>query len=148
MTRRVAKAVNKASGMLGLVRATLTCLDEVTVHRLFPTMVCPHLENGNSIWYPRFRRDKVAVERQATKLIGISYVDRLRALSLPYLEYHRRRGDILQVFKIGNSIDRINSSTFRMNTESNTRGHDQKFLKKHARVGVRQSVFSQRVSGK
>lgn len=28
-------AVNKASNMLGLVKATFTCLDEVTVPRLF-----------------------------------------------------------------------------------------------------------------
>jgi len=40
----VNKAVNKASIMLGLVRATFTCIDETTLPRLFTTMVRPHLE--------------------------------------------------------------------------------------------------------
>jgi hypothetical protein len=59
----VAKAVNKASRMLGLVRATFTCIDETTLPRLFTAMVRPHLEYGNVIWYPRFRRDKLEVEK-------------------------------------------------------------------------------------
>jgi hypothetical protein len=151
--QHVAMAVNKASRMLGLVRATFTCLDETTVPRLFTTMVRPHLEYGNFIWHPRFRRDKVEVEkiqRRATKLVPnlkhLPYEDRIRVLSLPSLEYRRRRGDMLQVFKIMNGIDRINPGIFfSENSESSTRGHDQKFVKKHARLGVRQSVFSQRV---
>ena len=34
----VSKAVNKASRMLGLVRATFTCLDESTLPKLFTSM--------------------------------------------------------------------------------------------------------------
>ena len=37
----IANAVNKASRMLGLVKATFTCLDEVMVPRLFSAMVRP-----------------------------------------------------------------------------------------------------------
>jgi len=48
---RVFKAVNKASRMFGLVKAT--CIDETTPPRLFTTMVRPHLEYGNVIWCPR-----------------------------------------------------------------------------------------------
>ena len=96
-----AKAVNNASRILGLVRATFTCLDETTVPRLFTTMVRPHLEYGNLIWHPRFwhprfRRDKVEVEkiqRRATKLIPrmkqLPYEDRLKVLGLPSLAYRR-----------------------------------------------------------
>ena len=139
--------------MLGLVRATFTCLDETTVPRLFTTMVRPHLEYGNLIWHPRFRRDKVEIEkiqRRATKLIPnmkqLPYEDRLKVLGLPSLEYRRRRCDMLLVFKIMNGIDRVESSIFfDMNTDSSTRGHDQKITKKHARLGIRQAVFSQRV---
>lgn len=63
-------AVNKASNMLGLVKATFTCLDEVTVPRLFISMVRPHLEYGNVIWSPRFKMDCIELEkvqRRATK---------------------------------------------------------------------------------
>ena len=53
---------------------------------------------------------------------------------------------MLQVFKIVNGIDRLNPSIFfRLNSESSTRGHDQKFVKNNARLGARQAVFSQRV---
>jgi len=53
-------------------------------------------------------------------------------------------GDMLQVFKMVKGINRVNPSTFfSMNTQSITRGQDQTFMKKHAGLGVHQSVFSQ-----
>jgi len=68
----VFEAVNKAARMLRLVRATFTCTNETTLLRLFTTTVRSHLEYGNVIWCPRFRRDKLEVEniqRRATKSI-------------------------------------------------------------------------------
>jgi len=68
----VSKAVNKVSRMFGLVRVTFTCIVETTLLRLFTTMVHPHLEYGNVIWYPRFRCDNLEVEKiqkKATELI-------------------------------------------------------------------------------
>jgi hypothetical protein len=149
----VSKAVAKASRLLGLTRATFTCLDNVTMPRLFTTMVRPHLEYGNVIWHPRFRRDSVEIEkvqRRATKLIPeikhLPYDKRLRSLKLPSLQHRRRRGDMIQTYKILNEIDRIDSTLFfDISAASVTRGHSQKIVKKHARLGSRQSVFSQRV---
>ncbi len=95
----VSKAVNKASRLLGLIRATFTCLDTTTMPRLFTTIVRPHLEYGNVIWHPRFRRDSLEIEkiqRRATKLIpelkNLPYDERLKSLRLPSLEHRRRRG--------------------------------------------------------
>ena len=42
-------AVQKASKMLGLFRATFTCLDEIRVPKIFMAIVRPHLEYGNLI---------------------------------------------------------------------------------------------------
>ena len=68
----ISKAVEKASHLLGLIRVTFTCLDTVTMSRMFTTMVQPHLEYGNVIWHPRFRHDRVEIKktslRWATKL--------------------------------------------------------------------------------
>ena len=109
----VTKAANKASRLLGPIRATFTCLDKTTVPR--HTIVQPHLEYGNVIWNPRYKRDKLEIEkiqRRATKLIAeikqLSYEERLRQLELPSLEHRRRRGDMLQTYKIINGIDRVN----------------------------------------
>jgi len=43
----VSYVVNKASRLLGLIRTTLSCIDEDTLPRLFTTLVRPHLEYGN-----------------------------------------------------------------------------------------------------
>ena len=78
----IVRAVNKASRMLGLVKTTFTCLDEITVPRLFSAMVRPHLEYGNVIWSPRYKTDSKEVEkiqRRATKLVP-------SLQSLPYEE--------------------------------------------------------------
>ena len=78
--------------MLGLVKATFTCLDEVTVPRLFSAMVRPQLEYGNVIWGPRYQTDRKEVEkiqRRATKLVPslrpLPYEERLSRLKLPSL---------------------------------------------------------------
>jgi len=111
--------VSKAPGMLGLVRATFTCLDETILPRLFTIMVGPHLEYGNIIWCPKFRCDKLEVEkiqRRATKVIpnlrSLSYRDRLEAPRLLSLCYRRRRGDMLRMYMILNGIHRLESNQF------------------------------------
>ena len=59
----IANAVNKASRMLDLIRKTFTLLGETIVPRLFTAMVIPHLEYGNVIWHPRYKRVKLEVEK-------------------------------------------------------------------------------------
>ena len=56
----VGTAVKESSMMLLLIRAT--CLDEVTVLRLFTTLVRPHLEYGNIIWSSCSKMDSVEVD--------------------------------------------------------------------------------------
>ena len=114
--------------LIRLIRATITCLDNVTIPRFFTTMVRPHLEYGNVILHPRFRRDSVDIEkvqRWATKLIPeinhLPYDKRLRALKLPSLQHRRRRGDMFQTYK----------TFFELSGASVTRGHNQKVVKKN-----------------
>jgi hypothetical protein len=68
----IAKAVNKAFRMLGLVQKTFTCLDDITVPRLYTAMVRSHLEYGNVIWSSRYKADcqeMEKIQRRATKLV-------------------------------------------------------------------------------
>ena len=148
----VVNAINKASRMLGLIRKTFTLLNETTVPRLFTAMVRPHLEYGNVIWHPRYRGDKLEVEkvhRRTTKLIPsishLPYEDRLKFLKLPSLDFRRRRGDMIHVFKIMNGMDRLDPHNFFIfPPNNNTRGHSQKVFIGRCRLDLRRSVFSQR----
>jgi len=149
----VAQSVLKANRMLGLIKATFSCLDEYTLPRLYQAMVRPHLEYGNIIWHPRFKCDAQAVEkvqRRATKLVpsikDLSYEDRLQHLKLPSLQHRRLRGDLIQVFKIFKGLDRVDPDIFfsRPRTDT-TRGHEYKLFKKHCKLDVRRNTFSHRI---
>ena len=105
--------------MFGLFRATITCLDKITVPKICMAMVRPHLEYGNVIWHPRFKLNKAYIEkvqRRATKPIPTlrhePYDARLRCLKLSSLDYRRRRGDMLQVFRILNGLNRLDPQLF------------------------------------
>jgi len=109
--------------------------------RLFTTMVRPHLEYGNVIWHPRFRRDEIEnVQRQATKLSPeirhLPYDKRLRTLKVPSLKHRRRRCDMIQTYNILNEIDRIDSALFfELSAASVTGGHSQKIVEKKRQIG-------------
>ncbi len=136
--RYVAQTVLKANQILGLIKMTFTCLDKCTLPRLFTALVHPHLEYGNTIWNPRFKLDEQAVEkvqRRATKLVpsirDLPYTERLRQLELPSLKHRRLRGDLIQVYKILNGIDRLDPTRFftlATGTSATTRGHSQKIF--------------------
>ena len=112
-------------------------------------MVRPHLEYGNMIWGPFYAGDKKAVEsvqRRATKLIPElrekSYVERLRALDIPSLEYRRSRGDMIWCYKIFNGMVTLGPPS---TTRSSTFGHHQRILRQRATNRARINAFSQRV---
>ena len=85
-------AVNKASRILGMIQDTFSCLDENTVPRFHKALVRRHLESDNIIWHPRYRVDKLEVEkvqRHSIKLVthikDDPYVSWLKALKLSSL---------------------------------------------------------------
>jgi len=69
-------------------------------------MVRPHLEYGNVVWHPQFKKDLElleGVQRRATKMLpglhNLSYEERLRRIDLPSLLYRRLRGDVIETYK-------------------------------------------------
>ena len=111
---QTAAATKKANQVLGVIKRSYQTRDTFTMATLYKSMVRPHLEYGNVIWGPFYAGDKKAVEsvqRRATKLIPElrekTYEERLRALDLPSLEYRRKRGDMIQCYKIFNGIVRM-----------------------------------------
>jgi len=99
--------VNKAYGILGIIKRNFIYLDINFFVLLYKAMVRPYLEYANSVWCPYQKGDIEIIEevqKSATKLIislkKLSYVERLKQLQLPTLKYRRLRGDMIEVFRI------------------------------------------------
>ena len=73
---------------------------------LYKTIVKPHLEYANQVWFPKRVSDVDRIERvqkRATKIVirgkELPYEERLRLLNLPTLHYRRIRGDMIELYK-------------------------------------------------
>ena len=89
------------------------------------------------------------IQRRATKLIpelrDLRYEERLKECGLTTLETRRLRGNQIEVFKILNGYENIDSNIFFEIKESKiTRGHNYTLVKKQSRFDVRKYSFSQR----
>ena len=111
---QVQTASAKANAMLGVMKKTFTTRDKATWKKLYTTFVRPQLEYAIQSWSPYLRGDIAkleAVQRRATKTpIGmreLAYEDRLAAMSLTTLEERRKRGDLIQMYKIEKGIDNV-----------------------------------------
>ncbi len=58
----IAKILSKANQILGLIRRTFICMDGTLMKQLYTSMVRPHLEYGNVVWYPHLRKDIDMIE--------------------------------------------------------------------------------------
>ena len=148
-----ASASKKANQMLGVIKKSYVTRDADAITTLYKSMVRPHLEYGNAIWGPCYVGDLKLVEgvqRRATKLIphlyDTPYEDRLRELMLPSMEYRRKRGDMIQLFKIMNGLVRLDATELftPVSMVNNTRGHQQRVRQQRAHKAVRAKSFSQR----
>ena len=132
-------AVKKANTILGLIKRSFTVFDHKTLPKLFKAMVRPHLEYGNVVWRPHLKLHQQAIEtiqKRATKLIrnikDLPYSERLKDLNLPSLSYRRRRGDMLQTYKIISGKVNIDKNIFFQFSTTATRGHRYKIYKQRA----------------
>jgi hypothetical protein len=148
----IEQCVNKSNKLLGLIRRSYEYLDGPTLTQLFTSLIRPHLEYGNVVWSPRYKKDHTLVEnvqRRATKLVpglkDIEYPERLRRLNLPSLLFRRARGDMIEVYKHLHGIYKLSGDLLPRNTDTVTRGHTMKLKKCHSSKGLRHNFFSLRV---
>ena len=145
-------AASKGNQVLGMIRRNITYKEKSLIIPLYKAIVRPHLEYCIQAWNPYLRKDVDMLEkiqRRATKLIpglrDLTYEERLNECGLTTLETRRLRGDQIEVFKILNGYENIDSNIFFEIKESKiTRGHNYTLVKKQSRLDVRKYSFSQR----
>ena len=145
-------AIKKANRILGLIKKSFVNLDTNSLPLLYKSLVRPHLEYGNIIWGPHYKEDQKAIEKvqkRATKLIpsiqDLPYEERLRQLNLPSLMHRKRRGDMIQTYKIITEKINLDKGLFFRISRSATRGHNYKLYKQHANKLVRINSLSKRI---
>jgi ribonuclease P/MRP protein subunit RPP40 len=132
------KAANKAMSTLGIIKRNFKYLDRESFIILYNTYIRPHLEYCVQVWAPYFKKDIACLEkvqRRATKLVHgfskLGYDERLKRLGLFSLEQRRKRGDLIETFKILNGYENIECSQFfEMAGTSHLRGNSFKLYKK------------------
>ena len=93
-------------------------MDKEMFLELYLHLVRP-LEYAVQVWSPKLLKDVdklEKVQRRATKLVpeisDLPYETRLQILGLPSLKERRIRGDMIEVFKILNGFENIDSEKF------------------------------------
>ena len=149
----ISAKINKANSVMGVVRRTFQCLDTRLFKQLFKSLIRPHVEYANQVWYPHTKKHILAIEnvqRRATRgVIGLSelsYEERLRKLDLPTLEYRRRRGAMIEIYKMTNDKydPQVRKILTRAVSTSGTRGHTHKLAKERSRLLLRINSFGLR----
>ena len=94
-------------------------LDTNSLPPLYKPLLRPHLEYGKIIWGPHYKEDQKAIEKvqkRATKLIrsiqDLPHEERLRQLNLPSHMHRKRRGDMIQTYKIITEKINLNKDLF------------------------------------
>ena len=114
-----ASVTKKANQVLGIMEESYYTRDAKTMPTLYKRMVRPHLEYGNAIWGPFYKKDidmVESVQKRATKLIDTlkdkPYEDRLIALDLPSMTYRHKRGDMILMYKLINGLVQLDFNIF------------------------------------
>ena len=103
--------------MLGVLKRSFLNRDPILWKKLYTSLVRPNLEYASAVWnaLSQFEANELEkVQRRATKIpknfYKMCYEERLKSWGLTSLET-RRRGDLIQMYKALNGIEKINWHT-------------------------------------
>ncbi|CAM5138679.1 unnamed protein product [Natator depressus] len=131
-----AATVKKGNGMLGIIKKGIENKTGNILLPLYKSMVRPHLEYCIQMWSPHLNKDILALEkvqRKATKMIRglewVPYEERLKRPGLFSLEKRRLRGDMIVVYQIMSSVEKVNKEKlFTCSHNIRTRDHQMKLM--------------------
>ena len=113
-SQHVENITKKAHVVLSQLRRATTLRDSRTFTKLYKVYVRPQLEAAAPVWNPSKRESVLKLEkvqkralRMITDLGSLSYDERLDALGLQSLEDRRRRGDMIQCYKMMNMYGKM-----------------------------------------
>ena len=146
-------AAMKANQVLGMIKRNIKWKNMGVMVRLYKALVRPRIEYCVQAWNPNLEKDKILLERvqrRATKMIvglgNMSYEERLKRTGLTTLEERRKRGDLIETFKMVKGLNDVDyTKFFQISVHNKTRGNSLKLEKKQCRNNIRQSFFSQRI---
>ena len=110
----VNSAYNKANKKIGVLKHCFRYYNEKSTRLLYTSLIRPQIEYANVIWHPYLKKDidkLESIQHRSTKkycLKNLSYEERIKKLKLTTLEKRRKRGDLIQMFKIIKNIDEVN----------------------------------------
>ena len=153
-----AQAAKKGNQVLGQLYRAVTYRDKVTFKNLYCTYVRPHLEYAVQAWSPWTNEDINLLEQVQRRMVrsisglkGVTYEDKLTEIGLTTLEARRRRGDLIEVYKIMTKKECVDPKTwfdlmFEMGNSSTRNAMGHLNIKRRAvRLDCRRYFFSVRV---
>ena len=109
-----AKAAKKANSVLGQLCRGISYRDKDTFMGLFRTFVRPHLDYCSQAWSPWSVGDVSVIEAVQKRAVGMvtnlknkTYEERLAELDMVTLVERRKRGDLVQMYKIMSGKDKV-----------------------------------------
>ena len=139
--RQAEKSINRANYELGRLRKTFQFFNIKLFRILYPTFIRPHLEFASAVLNKLSKghqNSMEGVQRRATKMVvelrSMNYEDRLKALGLTTLEERRKRGDLIQIYKIVRGIEEVDMDmgmgrNLRARDGGTTRNHGYQILR-------------------
>ena len=122
--------ISKAKSCLFWVTRNIISREPEVMLKAYKSIVRPHLEYCCQAWAPNARHGNwkiimeiESVQRTFTRLVegmdALPYHERLRKLGLTTLLERRMRGDLIESFKILNSINNYGNSFFNLSRRTN-----------------------------
>ena len=151
-----AQAAKKANQIIGRMSRAFHYRDKDVWVRLYKQYVRPHLEYCVQAWSPWTVADIDVLEnvqkrvvRMVSGLQSSSYEDRLKELGLPSLSQRRKRGDMLETWKILNGFEDVDPTHWYQlaSTPTYATRHSiahLQLVKPPARLDLRSNFFSVR----